>query len=61
MTIDQLRTILAYAEGDPNREVRITIQKVKDGKIKTLTSVGIKSFNVYSDVIDLQVEVDSNF
>lgn len=61
MTIDQLRTILAYAEGDSNREVRITIQKVKDGKIKTLTSVGIKSFNVYSDVIDLQVEVDSNF
>ena len=61
MTIEQLRTILAYAEGEPNREVQVTVQKVKDGKVETLTSVGIKSFNVYSDAVVLQVEVDSGF
>lgn len=61
MTIEQLRTILAYAEGEPNRDVQVTIQKVKDGDVKTLTSVGIKSFNNYSDAVVLQVEVDSDF
>lgn len=61
MTVEQLRTILAYAEGEPKREVQVTVQKVEDGKVKTLTSVGIKSFNVYSDAIVLQVEVDKDF
>ena len=61
MTTEQLRTILTYAEGEPNRDVKVTIQKVKDGDVKTITSVDIKSFNVYSDVVTLQVEVDSDF
>ena len=61
MTIEQLRTILTYAEGESNRDVQVTIQKVKDGDVTTLTSVGIKSFNVYADAVVLQVEVDSNF
>ena len=61
MTIEQLKTILAYAEGESDRKVQITVQKVKDGEVKTLTSVGIKSFNVYSDAVVLQVEVDEDF
>ena len=58
MTREELKTVLKYAEEFPNQRVMVVVKK-EDGK--HITNVDIKSFNVYSDAIVLNVEVDKDF
>jgi len=58
MTREELKTVLKYAEEYPNQRVMVVVKK-EDGK--HITNVDIKSFNVYSDAIVLNVEVDKDF
>ncbi len=58
MTREELKTVLKYAEEYPNQRVMVVVKK-EDGK--HITNVDIKSFNVYSDAIVLNVEVGKDF
>ena len=58
MTREELKTVLKYAEEYPNQRVMVVVKK-EDGK--HITNVDIKSFNVYSDAIVLNVEVGEDF
>ena len=58
MTREELKTVLKYAEEYPNQRVMVVVKK-EDGK--HITNVDIKSFNVYSDAIVLNVDVDKDF
>ena len=58
MTREELKTVLKYAEEYQNQRVMVVVKK-EDGK--HVTNVDIKSFNVYSDAIVLNVEVDKDF
>lgn len=54
MTVQELKTILTYAEIDPEQKVYVNIT-LKDGH-KTVQD--IKTFNVFSDAIALNVKID---
>ena len=58
MTRKELNTVLKYAEEYPDQRVMVVVKK-KDGK--HITNVDIDSFNIYSDAIVLNVEVDEDF
>ena len=58
MTREELKTVLNFAEEYPNQKVMVVVKK-EDGK--HITNVDIKSFNIYSDAIVLNVEVDKDF
>ena len=58
MKRDELQTVLKYAENYPNQKVMVVVKK-KDSEHRT--NVDIKSFNIYSDSITLNVEVDDEF
>lgn len=58
MTKEELQTLLKYSEEYPNQRVLVSVKK-KDGK--HFTNVDINSFNIYSDAIVLNVEVNEEF
>ncbi len=58
MTREELKTVLKYAEEYPNQKVMVVVKK-ENGK--HVTNVDIKSFNIYSDAIVLNVEVGKDF
>ena len=56
MQVQELQTILEYADIQKDQKVQVRIEKGN-----RITSVEIGSFNVYSDAVVLQVKVDSDF
>ena len=57
MKVQELRTILDYADIQQDQKVQVRVRKGE----KKLTSVEIQSFNVYADAIVLYVELDGDF
>ena len=58
MTREELKTVLNLAEEYPKQKVMVVVKKENN---KTVTNVDIDSFNVYSDAIVLNVEVNEEF
>jgi hypothetical protein len=58
MTVEELRTILRYADIQQKQKVQIRV--LRKGE-RHITSVDIDSFKIYSDAIVLNIEVDEQF
>ena len=57
MKIEELQTILTYAQTDARRRVMIRVEKPN----KRVANLDISSFSTYDDGIVLNVEVGSDF